>query len=146
MSSLTATPALRPQPPDASAAGPLGLIRRHPIAALLILTFGLTWLFEIPRVLDARGELPFAFPFWGVILMGWMPGFAAIIVAGATGGGAAVKTLFARVLVWKVGWPWYLLVIGGGGAMWLSAGLIHPLLGGSGLQLPGFLRCRRRGP
>ena len=31
--------------------------------------------FEIPRVLDARGELPFAFPFWGVILMGWMPGW-----------------------------------------------------------------------
>ena len=55
MSSLTATPALRSQPPDASAAGPLGLIRRHPIAALLVLTFGLTWLLEIPRVLDARG-------------------------------------------------------------------------------------------
>ena len=74
MSSLTATPALGPRPFDAPAGGPLGLIRRHPIAALLVLTFGLTWLLEIPRVLDARGELPFAFPFWAVLLMGWMPG------------------------------------------------------------------------
>ena len=138
MSSLTATPVLAPQPFAAPAAGPLGLIRRHPIAALLVLTFGLTWLLEIPRVLDARGELPFAFPFWGVILMGWMPGLAAIIVAAATGGRRAVKTLFARVLIWRVGWPWYLLVIGGTAAIWLSAVVVNPLFGGSGLQLPEF--------
>ena len=138
MSRLTATPALGPRPFDAPAAGPLGLIRRHPIAALLVLTFGLTWLLEIPRVLDARGELPFAFPFWGVILMGWMPGLAAIIVAAATGGRAAVRTLFARVLIWRVGWPWYVLVIGGTAAIWLSAVLLNPLFGGSGLQLPEF--------
>jgi uncharacterized protein len=138
MSSLTATPALGPRPFDAPAGGPLGLIRRHPIAALLVLTFGLTWLLEIPRVLDARGELPFAFPFWGVILMGWMPGIAAVIVAAATGGRPAVKTLFARVLIWRVGWPWYLLVIGGTAAIWLSAVVVNPLFGGSGLQLPEF--------
>jgi uncharacterized protein len=138
MSTATATTALGRQPFDTSAAGPLGLIRRHPIAALLVLTFGLTWLLEIPRVLDARGELPFPFPFWGVILMGWMPGVAGVIVASATGSRAAVKTLFARVLIWRVGWRWYLLVIGGTAAIWLSALLLNPLFGGSGLQLPEF--------
>src|ERR1051326_8525032 len=107
MSSLTATPVLGRQPFDVSAAGPLGVIRRHPIAALLILTFGLAWLFEIPWVLDARGVLPFSFPFWGVLLMGWMPGIAAIVVAGATGGRAAIGTLFGRLLIWRVGWAWY---------------------------------------
>ena len=132
MSTASAQTIMRGQAFDPTAAGPLGLIRRHPIAALIVLTFGLTWLLEIPRVLDARGELPFAFPFWGVILMGWMPGFAAIIVALATGGRAAVKALFATVLVW------YLLVIGGTAAIWLSAVLINPLFGGSGLQLPEF--------
>ena len=65
MSTATATSVPRAQDFDPSAAGPLGLIRRHPIAALLVLTFGLTWLLEIPRVLDARGELPFAFPILG---------------------------------------------------------------------------------
>src|SRR5437588_9986960 len=101
MSMLTAIRVLEHRQFGASTGGPLGLIRRHPIAALLVLTFGLTWLLEIPRVLDARGELPFAFPFWAVLLMDWMPGLAAIIVALATGGRAAVKSLFARVLVWS---------------------------------------------
>ena len=87
-------------------------------------------------VMDARGTLPFAFPFWGVILMGWMPGLAATMVAGVTGGRAAVRNLFARVLIWRVGWPWYLLVIGGTAAIWLSSVLLNPLFGGSGLQVP----------
>src|SRR3954451_6681387 len=102
-------------------ADPLGLIQRSPVAALVILTFGLTWLLEIPMVLDARGELPFAFPFWGILLMGWMPGVAAIIVAAATGGKPAIGALFARVRIWRVSWQWYLLVSGGTAAIWLSA-------------------------
>jgi hypothetical protein len=52
-------------------------------AALLVLTFGFTWLLEIPMVLDARGELPFGFQFWGVLLMGWMPGLATVIMGAA---------------------------------------------------------------
>ena len=138
MSTLTASTVLEHRRFDTSAAGPLGLIRRHPVSALLILTFGLTWLLEIPQVLDARGQLPFAFPFWGVILMGWMPGLAAVIVAAATGGRRAVKTLFARVRLWRVGWPWYLLVSGGTAAVWLGAVLLNPLFGGSGLHQPEF--------
>jgi CAAX protease family protein len=137
-STTTVPRAPRAQPFDASAAGPLGVITRHPVAASLVLTLGLTWLLEIPRVLDARGELPFAFPFWGVLLMGWMPGLAAVIVALATGGRAALKTLFARVLVWRVGWPWYLLVVAGTAAIWLLAVLANPLFGGAGLEPPEF--------
>jgi uncharacterized protein len=136
--STTATTILGRQHQARSAAGPLALIRRYPVAALLILTFGLTWLLEIPRVLDARGELPFSFPFWGALLMGWMPGMAAIIVAAATGGRAAVRKLFARILIRKVGWPWYLLVVGGTAAIWLSAVIVNPLFGGAGLQIPEF--------
>src|SRR4030081_4000485 len=111
--SSTATTVLLGQPETRSTAGPLGLIRRFPVAALVILPFGLTWLLEIPRVLDARGELPFPFPFWAVVLMGWMPGVAAIIVAAATGGRAANAPQFRRVLIWRGGWPWYVLVSGG---------------------------------
>ena len=118
--------------------GPLALIRRYPIAVLIVLTLVLTWLFEVPRVLDARGELPFSWPLPLVLLGGWMPGFAAIIVASATGGRAAVRTLFGRILVWRVGWPWYVLAIGGTAAMWLSAVFLNPLFGGSGLQIPEF--------
>lgn len=138
MSMSTGSPVLEHRQLAASETGAGQLIRRHPVAALLVMTFGLTWLLEIPRVLDARGELPFPFPFWAVLLMGWMPGLAAIIVAAATGGRAAVRTLFGRVLVWRVSWQWYLLVSGGSAAIWLSAVLLNPLFGGSGLQVPEF--------
>jgi uncharacterized protein len=124
---LNATPASLP-----------ALIRRRPIAALVVLTFGLTWLLEIPRVLDARGELPVPFPFPLVILMGWMPGVAAIIVAAASDGRAAVRTLFGRLLIWKVGWSWYLVVVGGTAAIGLTSVAINPVFGGSGLQVPEF--------
>src|SRR5918912_566770 len=138
MSTLTARTVLEHRSFDTSAAGPLGLIRRHSVTTLLVLTFGLTWLLEVPQILDARGELAFAFPFWGVILMGWMPGLATVIVAAATGGRPALNTLFARVLIWRVGWPWYLLVSSGTAAIWLGAVLLNPLFGGSGLQIPEF--------
>ena len=138
MSPAIAAAVITREKPGLSSAGPLGLIRRHPVAALVILTFGLTWLLEIPRVLDARGQLPFPFPFPLVILMGWMPGVAGIIVAGATGGRAAVRTLFGRILICRVGWPWYLLVIGGSAAIWLGAVVLNPLFGGSGLHIPEF--------
>src|SRR4051794_36340653 len=119
-SATTATVSAREKRrPESS--GLFGVIQRHPVTALVILTFGLTWLLEIPRVLDARGQLPFAFPFPLVILMGWMPGLAAVIVAIATGGRAAVRALFGRLFIWRVGWRWYLLVIGGSAAIWLSA-------------------------
>jgi hypothetical protein len=138
MTTATATTVVGRDKPALPTAGPLGLIRRYPIAALVIMTLVLTWLFEIPRVLDARGELPFSWPLPLAILGGWMPGSAAIIVASATGGRAAVRTLFSRILVWRVGWPWYVLAIGGSAAMWLSAVLLNPLFGGSGLQIPDF--------
>jgi membrane protease YdiL (CAAX protease family) len=118
--------------------GPLGLIRNHPITAIVVLTFGLTWLLSIPMVLDARGQLPFPFPFPLIIVMGWMPGAAAVIVAAATGGRAAVRTLFGRLLIWRVGWRWYLLVSVGSAAMWLGAVALNPLFGGVGLQIPEF--------
>src|SRR3982074_646372 len=136
--SSTATTVLLGQHDTRSTAGPLGLVRRFPVAALVILTFGLTWLLEIPRVLDARGELPFPFPFWAVILMGWMPGVAAIIVAAATGGRAAIRTLFRRVLIWRVWWRGARLVFGGTAAIWVTAVARNPVFAGSGLTLPEF--------
>ena len=56
MSTLSARTALEHRSFDTSAAGPLGLIRRHPVTTLLVLTFGLTWLLSVPQVLDARGD------------------------------------------------------------------------------------------
>src|ERR1700716_417148 len=94
--SSTAATVLLGQHDTRLTAGPLGLIRRFPVAALVILTFGLTWLLEIPRGLDARGELPFPFPFWPGILLGSVPGAAGILVAAGPGARAGGGTPFLR--------------------------------------------------
>jgi hypothetical protein len=62
--STTATAAHSVMAPQARVATPaalLGLIRRFPVAAPVVLILDRVgcWLLEIPSVLDARGELPF---------------------------------------------------------------------------------------
>ena len=119
-----------------SAAGPLGFIRRHPMATFLFLIFALTWLFQFPWIASTEGWLPFEFPFPLLFVMGWMPGLAAIIVTGATSGRAGIRTLLGRILIWRVGFKWYLFPILGSAALWTAALALDPLLGGAGLKLP----------
>ncbi len=121
-----------------SAVGPLGFIRRHPMATFLFLVFALTWAFQIPWIASSEGWLSFEFPVPLLFVMGWMPGLAAIIVTGATSGRAGIRTLLGRVLIWRVGFRWYLFPILGSAALWTAALALDPLLGGAGLQLPAF--------
>src|SRR5436305_868264 len=93
--------------------GPLGVIRRYPMASFLLLVFGLTWMFQIPWIASTEGWLRFEFPVPLLFVMGWMPGLAAIIVTGATSGRAGVRSLLGRVLIWRVGFKWYLVPIVG---------------------------------
>jgi uncharacterized protein len=138
MSIMTATTVLGRQervPPTASL---LGRIRRHPMATFLFLVFALTWMFQIPWIASTEGWLPFDFPFPLLFVMGWMPGLAAIIVTGATSGRAGIRSLLSRILIWRVGFKWYLFPILGSAALWTAALLLDPLLGGTGLHLPAF--------
>jgi membrane protease YdiL (CAAX protease family) len=118
--------------------GPIGLIRGHPMASFLLLIFTLTWVLQIPWIASTEGWLPFEFPFPLLFVMGWMPGIAAVIVTGATSGKAGVRSLLGRVLIWRVGFKWYLFPIFGSAALWIAALALDPLLGGAGLQLPAF--------
>ena len=138
MSTVTtaAAPGRRERVPHIS--GPLGLIRRRPMAAFLFLIFALTWVFQIPWIASTEGWLPFEFPLPLLFVMGWMPGLAAIIVTGATTGRAGIGGLLGRILIWRVGFRWYLFPIVGSAALWTAALALDPLLGGTGLRLPAL--------
>src|SRR4051812_16714178 len=73
--------------------GPLAAVRRHPLGSFFVLVFALTWLIQIPWVAGERGWLPFQVPLPLVLLQGWMPGLAAILVTGALGGRAGIGAL-----------------------------------------------------
>lgn len=117
-------------------AGALGWLKRHPLAAYFALAFGLTWPFLIADALGAYGLIPFRLTLAGpgillVLLMGFGPTFAALIVTGATSGKAGIGALLRRLLIWRVGIRWYAVVILGTGAVFFTAALIYSALGGA---------------
>jgi membrane protease YdiL (CAAX protease family) len=122
----------------APATGPLAAVRRHPLLVFFALAFGLTWAIQIPWVAGERGWLPFQVPVPLVLLQGWMPGLAAVLVTGIVGGRASVGTLLRRIVIWRVNPLWYAVPIVGTAALWFGGLALDPLIGGGGLAIPSF--------
>jgi membrane protease YdiL (CAAX protease family) len=99
-------------------------IRRRPLVTFFVLAFGITWAVWVPR---AAG-----FPV-GVVgqLWTWAPAVAALLAATITGGRGALRDLGARLVRWRVGWEWYLVVVLGPAAFSLAVAVVYVLLGGS---------------
>jgi membrane protease YdiL (CAAX protease family) len=100
------------------------LMRRYPLVTFFVLVYGITWVVWVPRAvgapLDTVGQA------WT-----WAPAIAALLAAALTGGRAAVRDLGARLVRWRVGWQWYLVVILGPAVFSLAVAGVYVLLGGS---------------
>ncbi len=99
-----------------SSANNVGLsawMKRHALLAYFILAYGLAWLLWIPVLglsQDGLGLLPFmppVLPF--VILGGFAPAAAAMIVTGVVEGRAGLSQFLRRLVQWRVGIKWYTL-------------------------------------
>ncbi len=109
--------AIRPQ--RVSADSPtVRWIRQHPIAAVVSLAYALTWLGLIPLIRDpsialhadlrhASNPAVLVYVFIGVLGCLW----AAIMVAGATGGISGRYQLLLAYLKGRVGFQWYLAAL-----------------------------------
>jgi CAAX protease family protein len=114
------------------AASPLNqLIRRYPLTAFFILAYALSWPYMIVDALGSHSLLPFRLPVLLFIPMGYGPTFAALIVTGVLAGKAGIRTLLGRLLIWRVGWPWYAVAVFG--SIFLSAitVLLYAMLSGT---------------
>ena len=72
-----------PDPYAKPTAGPAGVVRHHPLIAFFVQAFGFTWAIELPMQMLQIAPLQF--------VVGWMPGLAAILVAGLIGGRAGSR-------------------------------------------------------
>jgi uncharacterized protein len=99
-------------------------IHRFPLVTFFLLAFGLTWVVWVPRALGAP---------LGAVGQGWTwaPAIAALLAAALTGGRSAVGELWERLVRWRVGWRWYVVVILGPAVFSLAVALVYTLLGGS---------------
>jgi membrane protease YdiL (CAAX protease family) len=89
------------------------LLARHPVAAFLIMVYGVTVVAALPPALTRRDLLPFGqAPYdWLSHIVG--SALAAFLVMAALHGRAGVRDLARRSLRWRVGVRWYLLALFG---------------------------------
>jgi membrane protease YdiL (CAAX protease family) len=100
------------------------LMRRHPLVTFFLLVFILTWVVWVPRASGAPlGVLGQAWT--------WIPAIAALLAAALTGGRGALRELGSRLVRWRVGWQWYVVVILGPATFSLAVAGIYTLFGGS---------------
>lgn len=99
-------------------------LQRHSLLVGALLMFLCTWTIDLSN----SGVLPFRVPFAVTLTLGW--GFFVVSVAmtWATLGQAATATFLKRLLIWRVGWRW-----------WLAALLLLPALQGAALLLTSWL-------
>jgi uncharacterized protein len=83
------------------------LVEKHQVLILVLLVYGLTWPLMILEVLASRDMLSFNPPAAFLILQGFMPGLAAVIVTGLTRRKPAIRALFRKVRITRVGGRWY---------------------------------------
>ena len=108
------------------------LVVRRPVAAFLVMLYGIAWGVFLPVILQARGllalpiDLTEGFAFDVVVATASILGVAlpAFLVTAATSGKAGVRDLLGRCLRWRVGIGWYLIALFGLLAVTVLAGSV----------------------
>jgi membrane protease YdiL (CAAX protease family) len=148
---MSATAALQPRELPSSGAGLLAVAKRHPLVAYFVLAYVLTWVFVVPIALSQRGVGWIALPdslLLVLFVLGTFagPAPAAFVLTGLIDGRDGVRALLRRMVQWRVGIGWYLLVIVGYPVVTLAvvglplgAAPLNALLSNPGLIVSSYL-------
>ncbi len=82
-------------------------LNRHSLIIGLVLMFLYTWTIDLSNA----DVLPFEVPFPIYITLGWGFIFASLLMTRLTLGKDEAVTLFKRLLLWRVGWKWFLAAL-----------------------------------
>jgi uncharacterized protein len=101
----------------------LTFTRNHPLIGFFALAFGIAWVILVPSVLASYGLISLPASTVLLLIMGYGPTIAAVLVSGALGGWAEIRALLTRLLIWRVGWGWW------AATLFLNGGIILVALG-----------------
>jgi uncharacterized protein len=96
-----------------------GLLTRHPLVSFFAMVYALTWLAWSPWYLSKAGIglLPYdgdsISDYLNTVALVLGPTLSAFIMTGVTGGRDGVRRLLRRIVLWRVGFGWYLFVLVG---------------------------------
>jgi uncharacterized protein len=121
-----------PVQPEAPHGGPKDLLTRHPLLSFFALAYALTWLAWSPWYLSESGVGLLTFDGEGMsaylnsvaLILG--PTLSAFIMTGATEGKDGVRRLLRRIVLWRVGFGWYLFVLLGIPALVVLSTVVLP--------------------
>ena len=86
------------------------LVRRHPLAAFLVLTYGLSWALWIPLAIF-RDATSGSYGPVALLIGSNIPSAVAIVLTAVGLGKGATRKLLGQLLIWRVGWRWYLVLL-----------------------------------
>lgn len=93
-------------------------LKKHPVSAFFILTFAIAWSLWLPLGIFAPENYLLSLP--GV----WAPTISAFLLTWLTHGKAGVQNFVRKIILWRVGIQWYLVVLFGIAAIaYLAIGL-----------------------
>ena len=96
------------------------IMKQYPAASFFVLAFAISWVLWVPLVLYIKFVLPADQEPGGLMLLmllgTFAPTVAAIMMTGILEGKPGVKKLLAKLLIWRVGFRW-----------WLAAFLLAPV-------------------
>jgi CAAX protease family protein len=100
-------------------------LKNSPLTAFFVLTFVIAW-----SIWLSVGLLAPQYFLLAVILGAWAPSISAILLTGFAEGKAGVRDFLGRLLRWRAGLQWYLVVLFGIAAIAYAAIGINLLFGG----------------
>ena len=92
-----------PQLDERKATKSLDLVKRHPVVTYYILTLAISWLIELPLIVQVQGWADLHLPLALHYLASFGPMLAAVLVTWTSGGAKGLKELWSRIMRWRVG-------------------------------------------
>ena len=91
-------------------------LRHHPLVCYFLLAYGFSWVAWLPYVLSRNGlgVLPVNLSEFAAIPGLYLgPLLSGFLMTAATDGKTGVQNLLRRIVLWRVGWQWYLFALVG---------------------------------
>ncbi len=140
--------------PDAPRRGIKALLAHYPLVFYFIIAYAFAWLAEMPLVLsqDGAGLLSYRSPlglYASIAIASFVgPFLSAFIMTGITEGRSGVGRLVRRMVLWRVGFSWYLFAFLGIPAIMVLSVIFLPgvLASFQGLAIVIFLPFQGRAP
>lgn len=92
-----------------------GILQRFPVILYFLMAYGFTWLAVSPMLLARAGVIQAKFPVELIQIVGALggPALAGVLVTAGVGGQTEVGRLLRRVVQWRVGFVWYVVMLFG---------------------------------